>query len=92
MFDYAITGKPQIFYLYDLQTYRDKLRGFYFDLAELPGPTTEAYEQMVAYSKDPSLFEAGYADRYRAFRAKFNNLDDGAAAARVVDRLFAAKP
>src|SRR3712207_4483149 len=32
MFDFAITGKPMLFYTYDLEHYRDTLRGFYFDL------------------------------------------------------------
>jgi len=45
MFDFAVTGRPMIFYTYDLDDYRDRLRGFYFPLEpEAPGPlvTTEA--------------------------------------------------
>ena len=46
MFDFAITGKPLLFFTYDLDDYRDDLRGFYFDFAESrpgrPDPTSQA--------------------------------------------------
>src|ERR1700750_2456285 len=39
MFDYAVTGRPILFFVYDLAEYRDSLRGFYFDFgAGAPGP------------------------------------------------------
>ncbi len=88
MFDYAITGKPMLFFMYDLAAYRDVLRGFYFDLSELPGPMTEQYEEMVTLCKDPASFQHEYAKKYLKFREKFNYLDDGKASARTVDKLF----
>ncbi len=88
MFDYAITRKPMIFYMYDIGSYRDKLRGFYFDLKKLPGPIAEQYEEMLALVKEPKRFAAEYAERYAAFCVEFDYLDDGKAAARIVDRLF----
>ena len=37
MFDFAVTGRPMLFFTYDLERYRDRLRGFYFDFeAEHP--------------------------------------------------------
>ena len=39
MFDFAVTGRPMVFFTYDLERYRDHVRGFYFDFdAEAPGP------------------------------------------------------
>src|SRR5699024_8264126 len=39
MFDFANTRRPMIFYTYDLETYRDDVRGFYMDFEqEAPGP------------------------------------------------------
>ena len=32
------TGRPMLFYAYDLEAYRDDLRGFYFDYEPAPGP------------------------------------------------------
>src|SRR5699024_6347037 len=38
-FDYANLKRPIIFYVHDIDNYRDKLRGFYFDFESLaPGP------------------------------------------------------
>lgn len=90
MFDYAITGKPMLFYQYDLAVYRDMLRGFYFDLDELPGPVTEQYEEMLVLASNPESFQEEYAEKYLKFRQKFTYLDDGHAAARVVDKLFSS--
>ena len=38
MFDFANTGRPMLFFTYDLEAYRDEIRGFYFDFgAQAPG-------------------------------------------------------
>ena len=37
-FDYALLERPILFYMYDLEEYRDELRGFYLDInKDLPG-------------------------------------------------------
>lgn len=39
MFDYVLLDKPMIFFIYDLEGYRDRLRGIYVDIeSEAPGP------------------------------------------------------
>ena len=39
MFDYAILDRPILLFTYDLNVYRDKLRGLYVDIEEnRPGP------------------------------------------------------
>lgn len=86
MFDFAVTGKPIIFFTYDLTEYRDGARGFYFDLeAEAPGPLCRATADVVAVLEDLDAVHASHADRYGRFRERFCPLDDGGAAARVVD-------
>ena len=38
-FDYANLKRPVLYYTYDLDKYRDVLRGFYLDMEkDLPGP------------------------------------------------------
>src|SRR5699024_11925015 len=38
-FDYANLKRPILFYTYDIDVYRDTLRGFYIDMEkEVPGP------------------------------------------------------
>ncbi|NDU76078.1 glycosyltransferase [Actinomadura sp. DSM 109109] len=89
MFDYAILGRPIVLYTYDLDWYRDHVRGFYFDLeAEAPGPvvrtSADVAEAVMAAPDD----EQRYADAYDRFFVKYCPHDDGQAASRVVDRVF----
>jgi CDP-glycerol glycerophosphotransferase len=89
MFDYAVTGKPMVFFTYDLAEYRDNLRGFYFDFeAEAPGPLVPTSAEVVEALKDIGTVAASYRDAYQRFAARFASLDDGKAGARVCDRLF----
>ena len=48
MFDYSILHRPMFFYAYDLEAYRDNLRGFYFDMEqEVPGPIITTTKELV---------------------------------------------
>lgn len=88
MFDFSVTGKPILFLAPDLERYRAE-RGFYFDFeAEAPGPILMSdQEVLTALSKIDSISK-NYADKYRAWQQKFNSLEDGRAAARVVENVF----
>ncbi len=89
MFDFAVTGKPVLLYVYDLASYRDDLRGFYFDLtADPPGPLLETTEQVIGALRDLDAVADRHAEAYARFRERFCHLDDGHAAARVVDAVF----
>jgi CDP-glycerol glycerophosphotransferase len=93
MFDFAVTERPMLFFTYDLDAYRDEIRGFYFDFAaEAPGPLLRTNDELAEALGDLDAVIADHAARYRAFAAKFCEFDDGHATARVVDRLFAAEP
>lgn len=88
MFDFAVTGKPMVFYTYDLAHYRDDLRGFYFDLTEVaPGPVVRSSDELVEAIAGGDI-PAASTDRYARFRDTFCPLDDGHAADRVLDLLF----
>lgn len=59
MFDYSLLGRPMFFYAYDLEKYRDELRGFYFDfLEEAPGPVSQTTEELIRDIRQ----EAGWVD------------------------------
>jgi CDP-glycerol glycerophosphotransferase len=89
-FDYAALRRPMIFYAFDLDAYRDKLRGFYLDYAtELPGPVVTTEDELYAALGDLPGVVARYARRYDDFLARFAPHDDGHAAERVVDTVFA---
>lgn len=87
-FDYANLKRPMIFYMYDLEYYRDKSNGFYFDVEDsLPGKIVKTdddlIDEIIRVSKD---FK--YDEKYEKFNAKFNYLDDGEASKRVVETVI----
>jgi CDP-glycerol glycerophosphotransferase len=89
MFDFANTGRPMLFFTYDLEDYRDVLRGFYFDFTERsPGPLIADPDELIAAVRDAERTREDWAVAYDAFTAEFCSLDDGNAAARVVDSVF----
>jgi CDP-glycerol glycerophosphotransferase len=90
MFDFAVTGKPILLYTYDLEHYRDDVRGFYFDLEEIaPGPLLRTSAELVDAIADVDAVAAKHIERYADFRRTFCSLEDGHASDRVLDLLFA---
>lgn len=89
MFDFAQTGRPMLFHTYDLEHYRDTLRGFCFDFEnQAPGPLITGSAGVVEALRDPDAATAGHREAYARFRETFCDLDDGTAAAQVVDRML----
>jgi CDP-glycerol glycerophosphotransferase len=84
MFDFAITGRPMVFFTYDLEHFRDSVRGFYFDFVpEAPGPLVTTADDLVAVLTDPPV----PTEHYAAFRKKYCSLEDGHATERLVASL-----
>jgi len=89
MFDFAITGRPILFFTYDLDDYRDRARGFYFDFTPVaPGPLLRTTRAVLDALRDLSAVSARHAEAYARFRERFCHLEDGRASERVLDRLF----
>ncbi|WP_052713817.1 CDP-glycerol glycerophosphotransferase family protein [Streptomyces katrae] len=89
VFDFALTDKPILLFTYDLEHYRDTLRGFTFDLEEkAPGPLLKDSASLIEAVRDADAVAARFAEARAAFRAEFCDLDDGHAAERVVDRML----
>ncbi|WP_347321018.1 CDP-glycerol glycerophosphotransferase family protein [Rossellomorea sp. RS05] len=88
-FDYANLGRPMIFYVYDIENYRDTLRGFYFDFeAQAPGPLVKTTEDVIRHIQHPDPASQANFD---AFYQKFCYLEDGEASKRVVEKVFKTK-
>jgi len=90
MFDFAVTGRPMVFFTPDLAHYSIDLRGFYFDLlAEAPGPVVHDRDGLRAAILEADAGAPEYTARRAAWRSRFTPLDDGSAGERVVHRLLA---
>lgn len=88
-FDYANLKRPMIFYTYDLDKYRDILRGFYFDIEEeLPGPIVYTSDEVVNSIINIKEVSEGYKDKYNLFYEKFCGLEDGCASRNIAKEVF----
>lgn len=87
-FDFANLKKPMIFYMYDLDDYKNNLRDFYFDLSILPGPIVKQENDLIKEIKNIDNYDESYHDKYIKFNEKFNYLDDGKSTERVVEVIF----
>ncbi len=86
-FDYGILKKPMLFYMYDLDDYKDSIRGFYFGIDKLPGPIVTEEKELPAAIRD-CVEHFTYDEKYQAFNELFCHKEDGQASARFVDKVF----
>ena len=89
-FDYAILGRPILFYMYDMEEYRDEMRGFYLDVDKLPGPILKTERELVAAIRETSFKERDHTI-LEAFNKEYNSMNDGKATERLVDRIIMNK-
>lgn len=91
IFDFAITGKPMIFYSFDLDEYKNKTRGFYYDYEKfVPGPIVKNEYELINVLKKQEVLNYSKEDILR-FANEFNESLDGNATRRVVDLIVNEK-
>lgn len=89
MFDYAILRRPLLFFTYDLEDYRDNLRGFNIDLEkEAPGPLLFDTDQVIAAIQNIDQVQERYADAYARFREHYCIFETGHACEQIYGRVF----
>ena len=88
-FDYANLKRPMLFFTYDLDKYRDVLRGFYIDMEkELPGPLLFTTEEIVEAILDIRTVNGRYAQIYDEFYERFCGWEDGHASENCIKTVF----
>lgn len=87
-FDFANLKRPMLFYMYDLDLYKGRLRDFYIDLEELPGPIAQTQEELENALEHIDEVSKKYKEKYKLFNQKYNYLDDGNASERVIQEIF----
>ena len=88
-FDYAVTGKPMIFLVPDLDVYKDKARGWLFDYEPTaPGPLVSTTAEVLSVLARLPKTTARYELARERFRLEYMELEDGHAAARLVDAVM----
>lgn len=88
-FDYANLKRPMFFFVYDIEEYRDQLRGFYFDFEnEAPGPLVKTTEELIEEIERADEGRAGLNENIEFFHEQFCYLEDGKASERVVNNIM----
>ena len=87
-FDWALTGRPAIFHVPDLEQWsRGRTTAVAWE-ESAPGPRVHTLAGVATCVRDAAALEATYADQVSAFNARFNALNDGHATARVLSALL----
>lgn len=87
-FDYAILNRPMLFYMYDMEQYRDELRGFYIDVNTLPGEIIKTKEKLVSAINSTNYNNDYNKDKLAEFNIEYNLLNDGKASARLIKTII----
>lgn len=89
-FDYLNLGKPIIFYAYDLEDYKNKLRGFYINYNEenLPGPLALDEKQLYFLLENNEEITVKYKDKLNNYKDIYCQFDDGHVSDKIVAEIF----
>lgn len=92
-FDFALTMRPMIFLVPDLDSYVGGVRGFLYDYRDsAPGPLVDTADEAVALLKDLPGLRRRTAEQLEHFAATYNRLQTGDSARRVAEAFFGAGP
>ena len=88
-FDFANLKRPILFYTYDIEKYKNQLRGFYIDMnTEVPGPLLYTSEEVIDAILHIEKIQKRYQKRYDEFYDRFCCFDDGHASENIVKEVF----
>ncbi|MEC1505911.1 CDP-glycerol glycerophosphotransferase family protein [Bacillus haynesii] len=88
-FDFANLKRPMIFFVPDIETYRDKLRGFYFDFeTEAPGPLVKTTDEVIEKVRETEATDYRLPAIFEPFYEKFCYLESGRSSEKVVKTVF----
>jgi len=79
-FDYANLERPIIFFMYDYERYKNKMRDFYLDLKELPGRVCYTSKELLPLI----LNDQDNKTDLKEFNKKFNTFCDAKSSQRVL--------
>lgn len=85
--DYLATGKPVVFYIPDLETYR-AVRGLKIGVEDLPGFASSELEEVAKFLGDIDAKQPAYEAKYKEVKEKIAKYDDGHVSKRLVDLVF----
>ncbi len=92
-FDFMTTKKPILFYMYDLEDYTSKLRGFYLDVhKDLPGPIVKTEAELISSILKINNISKEYNDKYQELYHIYCGEQKINSAQIIVDKVFTKIP
>lgn len=89
MFDYSVLDKPMIFFTYDLDLYKNNLRGFNLEFEkEAPGPILSSSEDVVTAIEKIDLVKEEYRDKYIEFKNNYSQYEKGDSSKQIFNIVF----
>jgi CDP-glycerol glycerophosphotransferase len=89
LFDFAVMERPIIFYAYDLEEYKNDIRGAYLDYEqEVPGKIVKSQKELFDAIEKIETLNLKYKDKLSEFKDKYAPLDDGNASNRIVKKIL----
>ena len=84
--DYCYLEKPIIFYAYDLENYKNNIRGFYYDYETFipKNSLAKTNEEILKIIKEHLILK----EEMKKFRIKNHKFNDGKSSERIIEYLF----
>ena len=91
-FDFAILRRPILFYMYDLEEYKENIRGFYLDIStDLPGEVITEEDELIHRLENLEIYFHQYIDKLKNFNQVYNSYQDGMCSKKVVEAVIDLK-
>ena len=88
-FDFINLQRPILFYAYDLDSYKDDIRGFYMNYEEeVPGPIIQTEDALYHAIRNIEKIKKDYHQKMKNFLHIYAPKDNGKATQRVIDKVF----
>ncbi|MYM64708.1 CDP-glycerol glycerophosphotransferase family protein [Pseudomaricurvus sp. HS19] len=89
IFDYSLLRKPMVYFMYDLDEYRDLERGLYFDpLAVLPGKVVLRESELSGALLNAQTDFNKNKNKYEDFVEVYSKFEHGNACEQIADNFF----
>ena len=89
MFDYGVLNKPMIFFAYDLNKYKNYLRGFNLDFEkEAPGPIVSTSDEVIDEIIKLNTIKSRYVDKITAFELNYLQYENGTSCKNVFEKVI----
>ncbi|MFC7392989.1 CDP-glycerol glycerophosphotransferase family protein [Scopulibacillus cellulosilyticus] len=89
-FDFLVTNKPILFYMWDADDYSEQ-RGYYLSNDELPGPILYNINELASAIDHADEITQQFKGNYLEAKERFTKYEDGKVTERVVNYIFKGK-